>query len=148
MVRWDKFTNNYGATSTFAYKIKFFEENQEAYRHFSQLTIILDVAKLHVGILQFDPRSLVLSLIYIIVGSETGQFDKENIASKLEEFSLEQVNDFTQYYAAFYKMTLPNEKLELQPSLKFLSKIFVLSPHPDPFEESKLQNTKVILISV
>lgn len=145
LLKWDEFVDGSCANSTAKYRVKFYEENLEAYRRFRRLTTVLDITKMHVDILKFDPRALVLSLIYIIVGNEMRQFDRENITSELESFSLEQDRGFNRYYSVFTKWALPSDKLELESSLKFLCKIFIQAPEPDSLDESTTsqQNTKV-----
>lgn len=89
---------------------------------------IIDIALLDVISLQYQPRAIVASVMYILLGYHFGQFFKDSIASEVENNS-QFLNDgyaYNDLFSDFLAQSFGFQIAELLPTIQYISSFMAL----------------------
>ena len=139
MSAWDQYLGNpYTTTHRLLLSIPdpnvvFKSPNQKSYARYRELTQLLDIASLHVATLQYTPRALVASALYILLSYHFGQVTKETIYSTFPYTShfLSPQFPFNQFFAQFLMQTFGFQLEFLLPTIQYLARFMAI-----PFDYS------------
>ena len=108
---------------------------------------LVDCAILDVESLQYRPRAIILSILYLVLGKNYQQFDESQIISQMplcnsEVLSREYI--FNDLFANFIFCCLGTELSELLPYIQYCSKFFGLVLNFDLPTATKNHKKKVL----
>lgn len=100
---------------------------------------ILDCAILDIQTVQYKPKILVCSILYLILGKELGEFNKKRIANEFPKTSTYFVDEshFNTLFTTFIENCLGLQMFELLPSVQYLASFFNLPFSYEPIELSE-----------
>jgi len=131
MNQWDLFVENPQNLSNVKLPIKLFKlPNEESYLLFREYMQILDNLVLEIQTLQYKPRALIASLLYLILGKNLKQFSLQQI---LEEFPFTSnflINNkikFNYVFSTFLTFCFGFEIFELLPTIQYVATFFALN---------------------
>ena len=130
LAQWDYFIDNCDENEELAFVDgvkKFFRKPEEqSYIHYRDFTQILDAAALDYRTLQYKPRVLIASLLFLLLGSYYKVFTKNEIIEEFTEtskflFNFPQYNlFFSEFLENYFGFTL----YEMLPTIQYLSQFF------------------------
>ena len=154
MVQWDlyfehsDFAKNHPVKKKFSHISSFFKQpNEESYALFREVMQLVDCVILDVDSLQYRPRAIILSILYLVLGKNYQQFDEAQIISQMplcnsEVLSREYI--FNDLFANFIFCCLGTELSELLPYIQYCSKFFGLVLNFDLPTATKNNKRKVL----
>ena len=121
MNQWDLFIEN--QTSPLRYSFK--KTDEKSYAMFREVMQILDSVVLDVDTLQYQPRILVASVMYLILSMHYDVLDIEAIVNRVGYYSdYLEPNEFNEMFAMFLEQSFSFELAELLPTIQYVSDIF------------------------
>jgi hypothetical protein len=105
----------------------FKQANEQSYPKYRELAQILDMCVLNFEIFQFSSRSIVLAIIYLVMGKSLGEFSSKDISTKfsVETTFLEQdLTGFNTIYQDFLQIYGKVDYDELLPVIQYISPYF------------------------
>lgn len=109
--------------------VKFKLTDEASYMKFREIVQILDSIMLNIEHRQYNPRMLTVSLLYLILGREFGQFKQEKIVEEMPYSSIflyEDRQGFHKIFSSFVKPLLNMDLTELLPVIQYSAKYFEL----------------------
>lgn len=109
--------------------IQFRQPNEDSYLLFREIMQYLDCITLDVEHLQYNKRTLVASLIYLIVGKSYKQFGLKQIAEEFPSssmFLLNKQNLYNNFFSNFLEFIVGFQMEELLPSVQYVAPFFKL----------------------
>lgn len=110
--------------------IKFKQPNEESYLLYREFLQILDCSMLDIQTLQYKNRTLVASLIYLIMGKKMKRFGLNNIISEFpysSSYLLNPESEFNNLFSGYLNYCFGFELVELLPSIQYLATYFGLN---------------------
>lgn len=106
MQQWDLFlgTGALGANGCFEGAVPFFKRVEEgSYKNYRQVMQYLDCAMLDIQTVQYRPKTLACSVLYLVLGKEGGEFSKKRIVGEFPRTSIFFLEDtpFNALFRAF-----------------------------------------------
>lgn len=104
--------------------------NEESYLLFREFMQILDNMLLDIEILQYKPRALVASLMYLILGKDLQEFSTQQIIEEFpftSNYLISNKIKFNFVYSRFLSYCFGFELFELLPTIQFVSTFFGLN---------------------
>ena len=132
MNQWDLFIENKENFSHFNFSLKlvqFKAPNEKSYLLFREFMQILDNILLDIETLQYKPRALVGSLMYLILGKDLQEFSLQQIIEDFPFTSNYLINNkinFNYAFAKFLTYCFGFELFELLPTIQFVATFFGL----------------------
>ena len=128
--QWDYFIENLQENEDSLFsegvKILFRKPDEQSYVHYRDFTQVLDAAVLHVETLQYKPRVLIASLLFLLLGIYYKIFTKNEIIHEFRYtsqflFTFQEYNHFfSEFLENYFGFTL----YELLPTIQYLSQFF------------------------
>lgn len=107
--------------------------DNDSYRNYRTAMQFFDCAMLDIQTVQYRPKALALSLLYLLLGRETNEFSKKKILNEFPRTSTYFLEDsaFNQMFAFFLRESFGVQMRELLPSVQYLASFFTLSLNYD-----------------
>jgi hypothetical protein len=123
MNQWDLFIEN-SVTPT---KNCFKKTDEKSYAMFREIMQVLDTATLDVDTLQYQPRVLVASIMYLILSVHYEVLSVEDVVNRVAYYSdyLES-SEFNALFSGFLEQSFSFELPELLPTIQYLCDLFRL----------------------
>jgi len=154
MTQWDlyiehsDYAKNHQIKRKFHQVLSFFKQpNEESYALFREVMQLVDCALLEVESLQYRPRALILSFLYLVLGKNYQQFDETQIIEQMPLFNPNLLNRefiFNDLFANFIFCCLGTELFELLPYIQYCSKFFGLNLNYDLPNATKINKKHVL----
>jgi hypothetical protein len=104
--------------------VQFKQSNQKSYARFREMMQIIDCALLDSQTLQYKPRALIASLMYILLGKYFGSFTIQQIFESFpynSQYLLDTKNEFNDLFGDFLTYSFGFELIDLLPSIQYVS---------------------------
>jgi len=129
MNQWDIFisTNDFAISHPIIQNmddLTFKTSNDKAYARFREVMQILDLLILDHNCLQYIPRAMVISIMFLILGMHVGEFDVQKICGEFQYSSngfLDMNSDFNQLFIEFIYMSCHFELHDIAPTIQYIS---------------------------
>ncbi len=104
--------------------IQFKQSNQKSYGRYREMMQMIDCAVLDSQTLQYKPRALIASVMYVLLGKYFNQFNSNQMFEQFSNnnFSLmDQTNEFNQLFGNFLSYSFGFELNDLLPSIQYVA---------------------------
>ena len=113
--------------------LRFKAQNELAYARFREVFQVLDAMTLDIQYLQYRPRALVASSLYLVLGLHAGAFEQEEVAANFTRSSAgfldgeaEEKEAFNDLFIDFLFLSFGFNLAELAPTVMYASQFFGL----------------------
>ena len=129
MTQWDIYvtTNEYALSNQLIQHqpdLSFKSSNESAYARFREVMQIIDLIVLDNTWLQYQPRGLVVSIMFLILGIHVGEYDIEMIVNEFVFSSNRFLNHnslYTQVFSDFLVLSFGVQLHDLAPTIQYVS---------------------------
>ena len=130
LTQWDLYMEGCDSSESLGFvdgeRMYFRKSDEQSYVHYRDFTQIIDVTMLHSDSLQYKPRALVASLLFLLIGEYYKIFTKKEI---IHEFSASSkfLFNFPQYsffLSEFLENYLGFTLYEMLPTIQYLTQFF------------------------
>ncbi|CAD8115316.1 unnamed protein product [Paramecium primaurelia] len=113
--QWDIYANNHGINLFFR------KANEESYQLFRKLCQLIDCTLLDIQTLQYMPRTIVASFMYLIISFQLNVFeiDMLEIMSRTSMFLLNRDNQFNLIFGQFVSITFGFALQDILPAIQY-----------------------------
>ncbi|CAD8120978.1 unnamed protein product [Paramecium sonneborni] len=113
--QWDIYAENYGLN------IQFRKPNEESYQLFRKLCQLVDCTLMDIQTLQYMPRTIVASFMYLIISFQLNVYDLDmlEIMSQTSMFLLNKENQFNIIFGQFVQTTFGFALQDILPAIQY-----------------------------
>lgn len=104
--------------------IQFKQSNQKSYARFREMMQLMDCAVLDAQTLQYKPRALIASIMYVLLGKYFKQFSAQQIFEEFprnSSYLLDKTSAFNDLFGNFLTYSFGFELTDLLPSIQYIS---------------------------
>ena len=158
MSQWDLYIDhsNYAKNHQIKRKFQntsshFKQPKEESYALFRELMQLIDCSLLDVESLQYKPRALILSFLYLVLGKNYQQFDEVQIIEQMPFCNSNLLNKefiFNDLFANFAFCCMGAELFELLPYIQYCSKFFGLGLNYELPNAAKINKQYVLEVKI
>ena len=121
MNQWDLFIETQAEPRKYYFK----RTDEKSYAMFREMMQILDIVVLDADTLQYQPRVLVGSVMYLILSMHYDVLDVHAIVGRVGYYSdYLEPNEFNSLFAMFLEQSFSFELAELLPTIQYVSDVF------------------------
>jgi len=127
--------------------IQYKQPNEKSYARFREMMQLIDCAILDVQTLQYKPRTLIASFMYMTLGKYFKQFTTQQIHDEFPHSSLHLINQeyaFNHLFGDFLIYSFGFELIDLLPSIQYGSTFFKLPLNFDLPTAAKINKENVL----
>lgn len=157
MSQWDLYIENspYAinhplVTSAEESKVQFKQPNEKCYARFREFMQLIDCACVDVQTLQYKPRTLIASFLYIVLGKHYKQFTVDQIYDEFPRSSLyllDQEYAFNDLFGDFLLYSFGFQLVDLLPGIQYASTFFKLPLNFDLPTAAKINKENVLEVT-
>ncbi|CAD8155689.1 unnamed protein product [Paramecium pentaurelia] len=113
--QWDIYAENYGLN------VQFRKPNEESYQLFRKLCQLVDCTLMDIQTLQYMPRTIVASFMYLIISFQLNVYDQDmlEIMSQTSMFLLNKDNQFNIIFGQFVQTTFGFALQDILPAIQY-----------------------------
>lgn len=137
--------------STVEELIQFKQPNEKSYARFREMMQLIDCTILDIQTLQYKPRALVASFMYIILGKHFKQFTVQQIFEEFPKSSLyliDQQHMFNDLFGDFLIYSFGFQLADLLPTIQYASTFFKLPLNFDLPTAAKINKENVLEVII
>ena len=131
MNQWDLFIENPQNIRSLKFPLRLFKlPNEESYLLFREYMQILDNIILDIQTLQYKPRALIASLMYLILGKNMKEFTLKQIIDQFpftSNYLISNKIKFNYFFSEFLTFCFGFEIFELLPTIQYVATFFGLN---------------------
>ena len=127
--------------------LQFKQPNERAYTLFRELMQLIDITALDIQTLQYKPRALLASIMYLLLGKHYKQFSAEQILEEFPRSSYFLINEEIEFNVLFQDFLIYSfgfQLCELLPSVQYASTFFILKMNYDLPTAAKVNKENVL----
>ena len=127
--------------------IQFKQPNEKSYARFREIMQLIDCSVLEIQTLQYKPRTLIASFMYMTLGKHFKQFTSQQIYEEFPKSSLyliDQQYAFNDLFGDFLVYSFGFQLVDLLPSIQYASTFFKLPLNFDLPTAAKINKENVL----
>ena len=108
--------------------VVFKQPNEKSYARFRELNQLVDVALLDISTLQYTPRAVIASAMYVLLAFHFGQATLEEISTRFADNSafLNESYPFNDLFSRYLQSSFGYDLPELLPTIRYMSGFIAL----------------------
>ena len=130
--------------------IQFKQPSEKSYALYREIMQFIDCMLLEIEHLQYNKRTLVAGLMYIVLGKQYKQFNVKNITEDFQKssvFLLDKTNAYNDLFADFLGYIFGFQMEELLPSIQYISPFFKLPLNFDMPRAVQVKGNQIIEVN-
>ena len=131
--------------------VQFKQPNEKSYARFRELMQLVDCSLLDVQTLQYKSRTLIASLMYLVLGKHYKQFSIQQIVEEFPKSSLYLLDNeyaFNDLFEDFLLYSFGFQLIDLLPSIQYVSSYFKIPLNFDLPTAAKVNKENVLEVKV
>ena len=127
--------------------IQFKQSNQKSYARFREMMQLIDCAMLDIQTLQYKPRAIIASVMYVLLGRYLKQYTTQQIFEEFPRNScylLDKTSSFNDLFGNFLLYSFGFEISDLLPSIQYVSTYIRLPINLDLPKAVKMNKENVL----
>jgi len=126
--------------------IQFKQSNQKSYARFREMMQMIDCAVLDAQTLQYKPRALIASVMYVLLGKYFNQFNSNQMFEQFpdNDYYLHPSNQFNNLFGNFLLYSFGFELKDILPSIQYVATYVKLPLHVDMPKAVKMSKENIL----